>query len=295
MKRVSILFFVILLCVSCQSADGLNLCSFSEKCEDSIISEKASTAELICNLTYPVGNSKVDVDIREWLNQAIMLEFVATHENDDSPEIELSRHIDNLQEAFRDYSSQYYKWVKKEYSDEQGELFPLQSFYVHFSARPVVDNVRYVTYFVEADIFFAGTHGAPHAYYRTYDKKLEQFVSCDMLIKKECLKDVCQVVYKNALEKRQKMTSGNTQSLTTDFTDGYPCGEWSDNEDETMVMGKELMPLQHLAILPQGIVASYHPYQIGGLPEGDCHILVPFKHVAGYLCQDYISLKSGLE
>lgn len=200
MKRVSILTFAILLCVSCQSSDNLSFRTFSEKSEDSIVSEKASTAELMCNLTYPVGRSKTDRDIRKWLNQAIMQEFAATHENDDSPEIELSRHADNLQEAFRDYSSQYYKWVKKEYSDDQGELYPLQPFYVHFSAHPVVDNVRYVTYFVEADIFFAGAHGTPHAYYRTYDKKLEQFVSCDILVKMEHMEDVCRIIYAKALK-----------------------------------------------------------------------------------------------
>lgn len=285
MKRVSVLFFAILLCVSCLSSNGLSFRTFTEKCEDSIVSEKASTAELMCNLTYPVGRSKADADIREWLNQAIMLEFAETHESDDSPEIELSRHTDNLQETFRDYSSQYYKWVKKEYSDEQGELYPLQPFYVHFSARPVVDNVRYVTYFVEADIFFAGAHGAPHAYYRTYDKKLEQFVSCDMLVKMEHMKDVCRIIYAKALKKRQELF--NSQSLTTDFTDGYPCRDWSDNKGETIPKDKGLIPLQHIAILPQGIVVSYHPYQIGALSEGDYHILVPFKNVGEYLLQDY--------
>lgn len=96
-----------------------------------------------------------------------------TREYGYTPEIKLSRHADKLQEAFRDYSSQYYKWVKKEYSDEHGELYPLQPFYVHFSARPVVDNVRYATYFVEADVCFANAHGTPHAYYRTYDKKVK--------------------------------------------------------------------------------------------------------------------------
>lgn len=285
MKRVSILTFAILLCVSCQSSDNLSFRTFSEKSEDSIVSEKASTAELMGNLTYPVGRSKTDRDIRKWLNQAIMQEFAATHENDDSPEIELSRHADNLQEAFRDYSSQYYKWVKKEYSDDQGELYPLQPFYVHFSARPVADNTRYVTYFVEADIFFAGTHGAPHAYYRTYDKKLEQFVSCDMLVKMEHMEDVCRIIYAQALKKRQELF--NSQSLTTDFTDDYPCGDWSNNKSENIPKDKGLIPLQHIAILPQGIVVSYHPYQIGAFSEGDYHILVPFKNVGEYLLQDY--------
>ena len=63
MKRVIVIFFAILLCVSCQSSDGLSFRTFSEKCEDSIVSEKASTAELMCILTYPVGRSKADGDI----------------------------------------------------------------------------------------------------------------------------------------------------------------------------------------------------------------------------------------
>lgn len=81
MRRVCALIVVILSCVSCLSSGGLNFSTFSEKSEDSIISEKASTVELICNLTYPIGSSKADVNIREWLNQAIMLELTATHEN----------------------------------------------------------------------------------------------------------------------------------------------------------------------------------------------------------------------
>ena len=100
MKRVSILTFAILLCVSCQSSDNLSFRTFSEKYEDSIVLEKANTAELMCNLTYPIGRSKADGDIREWLNQTIMQEFAATHENDDSPEIELSRHAEKLRESF---------------------------------------------------------------------------------------------------------------------------------------------------------------------------------------------------
>ena len=80
----------------------------------------------------------------------------------------------------------------------------MQPFYVHFSAHPVVDNVRYVTYFVEADIFFAGAHGTPHAYYRTYDKKLEQFVSCDMLVKMEHMEDVCRIICES-LEKTTRV------------------------------------------------------------------------------------------
>lgn len=288
MKILSIFILAILLCVvSCQSSDTINYRSFSEKCEDSIISENASTAELVCNLTYPIGRTNADVAIRKWLNQAIMLEFSATHENDYTPQIKLSQNGDNLQEAFRDYSLQYYRWVKKEYSDEQGILYPLHPFYVHFSAHPVVDNARYVTFYVEADISFAGAHGAPHSYYRTYDKKLNEFVSCDMLIKKEHFKDVCQAMYKNAMKTRQEKINREIRSLTTDFTDDYPCEKWSGNNDESMKNDNGMIPLQHVAILPQGIVASYHPYNIGGLAEEDYHITVPFKDIAGYLLQDY--------
>lgn len=105
-----------------------------------------------------------------------------------------------------------------------------------------------------------------------------------MLVKKEHMKDVCQIVYAKVLKKRQELF--NSQSLITDFTDDYPCGDWSGNNGENM--SKEQIPLQHIAILPQGIVTSYHPYQVGAFSEGDYHILVPFEDIGEYL---KISLK----
>lgn len=105
-----------------------------------------------------------------------------------------------------------------------------------------------------------------------------------MLVKKEHMKDVCRIVYAKALKKRQVLF--NSQSLTTDFTDDYPCRDWSENKSEAIPKNKGLIPLQHIAILPQGIVVSYHPYQIGAFLEGDYHILVPFKNIGEYLLQD---------
>lgn len=104
----------------------------------------------------------------------------------------------------------------------------------------------------------------------------------------EHMEDVCRIIYAQALKKRQELF--NSQSLTTDFTDDYPCGDWSDNKSETIPKDKGLIPLQHIAILPQGIVVSYHPYQIGAFSEGDYHILVPFKNIGEYLLQDYSKL-----
>ena len=57
---------------------------------------------------------------------------------------------------------------------------------------------------MEADIYFAGAHGALHAYYRTYDKKLEQFASCDMLAKTEHMEDVCRITCES-LEKTTRV------------------------------------------------------------------------------------------
>ena len=59
------------------------------------------------------------------------------------------------------------------------------------------------------------------------------------------------------------------------------------SQAEVDAANKLIIDINNIAILSQGIVVSYHPYQIGGFSEGDYHILVPFKNVGEYLLQDY--------
>lgn len=57
----------------------------------------------------------------------------------------------------------------------------------------------------------------------------------------------------------------------------YECDEWSGWE--TAIKEKFSIanfPLSHFALLPEGIVVTYHPYQIDCYGAGEYHAVVPY-------------------
>ncbi|MFW5523200.1 MAG: RsiV family protein, partial [Segatella copri] len=46
-------------------------------------------------------------------------------------------------------------------------------------------------------------------------------------------------------------------------------------------------PLTHFAVLPEGIVLTYHPYQIDCFAAGEYHAVIPFKEANRCLMFDY--------
>lgn len=265
--------------------------SFDKKCIDAEIDKVANIAEITCSMTYPNGNLKADKNIRNWLNKAMLNEFLSScHSEIAIPKVRLSKHSENLELAFMDYAKQYNKWIKNEYiyGDNTGERI---AFLINIEVRPIVENERYITYYFKADVLFDCVHGSPHACFRTYDKKLNKFVSANTIIKKKYIKIVSSVAYDITLNILNELHSGVNRVLT-DFTDGYSCEKWSDNETEAQRKSYGSLPLQHMAILPEGIVLSYHPYHVAGLSEGDIHVLIPFDKIKKYMTQDYYNVNN---
>lgn len=265
--------------------------SFDKKCIDVEIDKVASAARMTCSMTYPNGNLKADKDIRSWLNKAMLNEFLSTcHSDIAKPKVKLSKHSENLELAFMDYAKQYNKWIKDEYiyGDNAGGRI---AFEIEIEVRPIVENERYITYYFKANVFFDSVHGSPHAYFRTYDKKLGKFVSANTIIKKKYIKNVSSVSYGVTLDVLKGL-HGGVNGVTTDFTDGYPCEKWSGNETESQRKAYGSLPLQHMAILPEGVVLSYHPYHVAGFPDGDIHVLIPFDKIKKYMTQDYYNVNN---
>lgn len=265
--------------------------SFDKKCIDAEIDKVANIAEITCSMTYPNGNLKADKDIRNWLNKAMLNEFLSScHSDIAKPKVRLSKHSENLELAFMDYAKQYNKWIKNEYiyGDNAGERI---AFLINIEVRPIVENERYITYYFKADVLFDCVHGSPHACFRTYDKKLNKFVSANTIIKKRYIKIVSSVAYDITLNILNELHSGVNRVLT-DFTDGYSCEKWSGNKTEAQRKSYGSLPLQHMAILPEGIVLSYHPYHVAGLSEGDIHVLIPFDKIKKYMTQDYYNVNN---
>lgn len=74
----------------------------------------------------------------------------------------------------------------------------------------------------------------------------------------------------------------------------YVCDEWSGWENTNKAFTMDNFPLSHLAVLPEGIVLTYHPYQIDCFVSGEYHVVIPMDKVTQCLKYRYNTYLNGL-
>ncbi len=68
----------------------------------------------------------------------------------------------------------------------------------------------------------------------------------------------------------------------------YSCDEWAGwTGDNEKAFTENDFPLTHFAVLPGGIVLTYHPYQIDCFNAGEYNVVIPFEDVNPCLKFDY--------
>ncbi len=68
----------------------------------------------------------------------------------------------------------------------------------------------------------------------------------------------------------------------------YSCDEWAGwNGYNEKAFTEKDFPLTHFAVLPEGIVLTYHPYQIDCFAAGEYHAVIHFKEANKCLMFDY--------
>lgn len=176
--------------------------------------------------------------------------------------------------------------------------------------RKIVDCDDYVTYYW-ASIYDGGLHGMPRSYYVTYDKSRQILLNASNTIKPNMIKRFRKETLARLKRRYDKNNGGESdlddfKQLVFSFycpmfgSSGldnvmrsmlqhkYECDEWSgwgipDNKTFTM----DNFPLPHLAVLPEGIALSYHPYQIDCFGSGEYLIVVPYDKVGQCLQYRY--------
>ena len=128
--------------------------------------------------------------------------------------------------------------------------YPLCYLRAFITPRYVTDD--YVTLFISTDFFAYGAHDFPAERYVTFDMKNYRMVNNENLFKKGQLEKV-----KKILEDRM--------------------------EQDDRYMGKNAMP--QAAIMPDGVVFSFQPYQIGTYSEGLFHYVIPFDQLYKYFAK----------
>lgn len=126
--------------------------------------------------------------------------------------------------------------------------FPLCYLRAFITPRYVSD--RYVTLFVSTLLFAYGAHDFPGERYITFDMKTGEVVTNETFFKPSALKQV-----KAKLEEYM--------------------------ECEGRYIGKNEMP--QVALMEDGVVFSFQPYQIGSYADGLFHFVVPYDEVKRYI------------
>lgn len=187
------------------------------------------------------------------------------------------------------------------YSDDVPEAVChfISSLYVHsFSDEPVptseasdfagvAENERYLTLFYTDWSYVGGIHPNYHSFYFTYDKELQKILTLSNIIEASKLAKLRKAAFTALVSMKAQWKEG----LSYYDWGGYSCCEKSGaNVTDQADIDATNMVLQHAALLPQGIVLSYHPYQIGSFAAGEFHALLPYSEIGDCLKIDYKGL-----
>ncbi len=176
-------------------------------------------------------------------------------------------------------------WKENFEASWQGEeSYPFEIIKVNL--QKVTDNARYLTTYYMGNYYYGGAHGAHHSFYTTYDKKLDKILDVSDIVKDDKFAEFREVAYKELLRLKQERTNAGLQ----EYEGSYRCcgeGEFRSELNEA----SDLV-LQHVAVLPQGISLSYHPYQLGAPWEGEYHVLIPYDKIKACLKFDYSKVKT---
>ena len=83
-------------------------------------------------------------------------------------------------------------------------------------------------------------------------------------------------------------TGGVDDVMRSCLVHNYSCDDWAGwkGYNEKPFTEKDF-PLTHFAVLPEGVVLTYHPYQIDSFGAGEYHAVIPFKDANKCLMFDY--------
>lgn len=184
-------------------------------------------------------------------------------------------------------------------------------------SRKIVDCDDYTTYYYWSSTYDGGLYDMPKSYYITYDKRRKMFLTASNTIKPSMMKSFREEALRKIKPQYDKNYNGKSdwddflQSVFSFHCPMFDMDDWDDTARSLLVHeyvcdewsgwgcpGKEAFtldnfPLPHLAVLPEGIVLSYHPYQIDCFMAGEYHVLIPFEKISQCLQYRYRNYTDG--
>lgn len=257
------------------------------------------------DIEVPQSGSQADVAIREWMLEAIMKDVFSVLGYQDELDAVKKPSFQKMMTCLDSYGTLWEKLYRSEFATDMDSLyFPLNC---QIQTRMIADTPSYVTYYYYADPYEGGLHSMPRSYYITYDKHRQTMLSADNTIKPERKKQFVQEVlselkrmyeetyednssmeeyieYVQSFQMINSMNEVDDDILKALLVHDYECDRWSGWETSFVEeFSLDNIPLPHLALLPESIVVSYHPYQIDSFAAGEYHAVIPYSKVASAL------------
>lgn len=266
------------------------------------------------DLDIPKGTADCDNAIREWMVSSIKDDAFSLLDFQREVPVGNSGSVRDMASSLDTYGVLWEKLCKSYFQEEDTLVLRMTC---NVRSRKIVDCYDYTTYYYWSSIYDGGLHEMPKSYYITYDKRRKMLVTASNTVKTTMMKQ-----FREETLRRIKLQYDENYDGTSDYDDflqsvfsfhcpmfdmsswdettrsllehEYICDEWSGwgyigNDAFTL----DNFPLPHLAVLPEGIVLSYHPYQIDCFMSGEYHVLIPFEKISHCLQYKYCNYIDG--
>lgn len=257
------------------------------------------------DLDIPKGNTESDRAIREWMVAAIKDDaFSLLLDSMDIPTGRSST-LQQAQTTLDLYGELWMELYRQNFPEADSLSFRMSCW---TKVRKIVECADYVTYYFDELLDGGGVHGLPRSYYITYDKRQHELLTAQNALKPSKIRqfsDAALWEIKQQYEKKRdtkfeweeflqhmplRLSSMDEEEENYRLVSEYMCDEWSGwAEEGSGPLIKGTIPLPHLAILPEGIVLTYHPYQLDCFAAGEYHVVLPFDKVKPFLRYNYRS------
>ncbi len=139
----------------------------------------------------------------------------------------------------------------------------------------------YYTYYRNTQSYFGGAHGYYTGNYLTYDMEAGASLEATSLFRPEAIPDVRQQLLDSLAADRSRAWGVDITAAQLDSLRGpiALCASCHPDGD-----GVEAVP----ALMPQGVVFSFQPYEIGSFADGIIRVVLPYAAVKDYLRPDAV-------
>ena len=260
------------------------------------------------DLDIPRGTTDCDNAIREWMMSSIKDDAFSLLDSHKEIPLSKSNSVQNMMSSLDSYGVLWEKLCRCYYQEEDTLVLRLTC---NIRSRKIVDCDDYATYYYWSSTYAGGLHDMPKSYYITYDKRRKMFLTASNTIKSSMIKSFREETLRNIkpqYDENYGETCNRDDFLQSVFSfhcplfdmsgmdeitlsllkHEYVCDEWSgwgDTDNEAFTLNN--FPLPHFAVLPEGIVLTYHPYQIDCFASGEYHVMIPFDKASKYLQYKY--------